>query len=77
MNISTKKFIAAYGLRFSLFYVLAFFLLVTFTSKFNIDTFFGDVLVKRPNFVIYLPFGSAFGVAAFLLVVFEIYKQLK
>lgn len=77
MNIKLKKFISTYGIKFVVFYLLAFFLLVTMFSKFTFQTFPGDVLIKNQSFTLYLPFTSALAVAAFFLVIIEIYKNLR
>ena len=77
MNIGTKKFLAKYGLKFAGLYALSFFLLITFFSRFNFQTFRGDLLIERESFTIYLPFTSSFAFAVFILIIFEIYKTMK
>lgn len=76
MNISVKKFISIYGAKFFIFYVLAFFLLVTFFGRFEVKTFPGDFVIPLGENAIYLPFTSSLGVALFFLVVIEIYRNL-
>lgn len=77
MDIKWKKFISEYGLRFAGLYLVAFFLLVTFFGKFAFRTFPGDLLIRRGDFVLYLPFTSALAFAVFFLVIFEIYKNMR
>lgn len=76
MNISVKKFISNYGIKFGGLYLVAFLLLVTFFGKFKFRTFPGDVLIDNGTFVLYLPFTSALAFAVFFLVIFEIYRNM-
>ncbi len=76
MNINIKKFISVYGIKFAIFYALAFFLLVTFFGRHEFRTFPGDVVINIGESVLYLPFTSALAIAVFFLVIIEIYRNL-
>jgi len=61
---------------FAGFYLLAFFVLVTFYSRFEFPTFPADILINK-GFVLYLPFGSSLAFALFAVVMIETYTFFK
>lgn len=77
MNIGTKKFLARYGLKFAGIYVLGFIVLVTFAGRFKATVFPGDILIQRESFTIYFPFTSSLAIAVFVLIIFEVYKNIR
>lgn len=77
MGVGWKKFLSVYGIKFAGFYLLAFFLLVTFAGASQDFSVFGDIVINVGSGVIFLPFASSLLISAFMLIVFEIYRNIK
>lgn len=69
-----KTMMKKYGLVFFGTFILAFFLLISFDSRFSFPGMFGDIRIGRS---FYLPFGSATATAAFVTIMLEGYKLFK
>lgn len=75
--MNAKSFLKKYAPLFVGVYIGAFFLLVTFHSRFDFPTLPGDILIQGAGLTFYFPLVSSLGVAAFATVMFEAYKLFK
>jgi len=69
-----RKLAQKYGLMFSISYGGAFFFLVTFYERFKFNTFPGDILIGKS---FYLPFTSSLAIAAFVVIIIELFKAFR
>lgn len=72
-----QKFLQEYGIAFIGFYLIFFFLLVTFFPKFHFNALPGDIVVKRSGGDLYIPLVSPAFVSAFMTVLIKVYKEIK
>jgi len=72
-----KKFLATYGPLFFISYVGSFILLVTLYSRFNFPTIWGDILIKKGEFLLYLPWASSFAISLLVVSLIEMYRFTK
>lgn len=77
LNRQSQEILKKWGLLFLGAYLFGFVLLVTFFSKYNFNTFPGDILIQRESFRLYLPFTSSLAIATFTIVLFEVFKNFR
>lgn len=77
MNLFFKKLMARYGVIFFFSFGAGFIILATLNKNLTFDLLPGDFLLQIDKFSLYLPFGSAIGLALLGTVGFEIYTYFK
>lgn len=68
---------AVHGVFLVLVYFGSFFLMVSLGSRFDFQTFWGDVAIEFSNFRIYLPFTSSLAFSIFSVIMFSVYRSVK
>jgi len=72
-----KKFLATYGPIFFISYIGSFILLVTLYSRLEFPTIWGDILVKKGGFILYLPWASSLAISLLIVAIVEMYRFTK